>query len=255
MADKAEPTTEGDSAATEHTENAATEHTDEPQLAEPKRISIANLVHSLFMSAASGNNASDSVQTTMAHTETDIINLVSDDEDIMIISDDDNNVRPNDDAILYWIHNSYRFLDIFSAVSADQRILFELAPLSMMDSAADQITHSRNVIDKVLNRGFVSCFKIGITFLPVQRFRGPSWAYNRLGYHRMYLLCVHADSNFITEMEISLLKLYRRHGRQGLINPGGHVLCANRNAGGEAGHHGYSPHFMYAVFKFSVPPM
>ena len=34
MADKAEPTTEGDSAATEHTEATATEHTDEPQLAE-----------------------------------------------------------------------------------------------------------------------------------------------------------------------------------------------------------------------------
>lgn len=34
MAAKAEPTTEGDSAATEHTEAAATEHTDEPQLAE-----------------------------------------------------------------------------------------------------------------------------------------------------------------------------------------------------------------------------
>ena len=34
MAAKAEPTTEGDSAATEHTENATTEHTDEPQLAE-----------------------------------------------------------------------------------------------------------------------------------------------------------------------------------------------------------------------------
>ena len=34
MAAKAEATTEGGSAATEHTEDAATEHTDEPQLAE-----------------------------------------------------------------------------------------------------------------------------------------------------------------------------------------------------------------------------
>ena len=74
-----------------------------------KRLCIAIELHrvrSLFMSAASGNNACascDSVQTTMA-----AINCGSEDEDIIVISDDDDdNVTPNDDTILHFINTSH----------------------------------------------------------------------------------------------------------------------------------------------------
>ena len=142
-----------------------------------------------------------------------------------------------------------RFRLICDELRLDRSITFELSSEAFADMFDSQITHARRVIDRLLDEGYVRSFKVGITHLPKDRYYSSRYGYQRSGYSKMVLLAVHDDSDFIKNMEIDLLLIYRRLDRRGfLVNINGHPLCANRAPGGEGADHGIAPFFLYVAF-------
>ena len=201
----------------------------------------------------SRTSGAESISRDYASTELD-----SESETAIAISSDSDEADTNDDefgktddAVAFWLSADSRFAIVCHEINQDPRIVFNFAPLKHRTNFPEQLTHCRNAIDSVLAKGFVRSFKVGITFTPLHRFRNARYAYVRQGYKQMMLLFCDDDPEAVTTMEIELLKVYRMHSRSGLINPSGHVLCANRAPGGESGHHGVSPFFVYSVFSWN----
>ena len=181
----------------------------------------------------------------------------SSDSVVTVSSDGDANdcvVQPsrsdNDVSIAFWMESDMRFRDIYNTLG-DSRIVFELSALDRANNLDDQAAHCQHVINRILARGYVGGFKVGLTFVPRDRFVDANYAYARAGYHQMRILSVHDNSSFIADLETILISVYRKHDRRGLVNRNGNALCNNVSPGGESSHHGVSPHFLYVVFKFN----
>lgn len=194
------------------------------------------------------SDAGDSVASTYQDTIKDVNDV---DEAVISISSDDDVTIADVDTLTHWSNCSERFRVIKRQVATDNRIEWNLPPLTIANNSEATIAHCRQIIDNVLSHGYISCFKVGISYLPYDRFVSAPFSYTRSGYDRMILICIHDDASFVAEMEKSLLRVYRRSGRHGCVNSSGHPLCANVNPGGENAYCGWAPHFVYVVFKSS----
>ena len=140
-----------------------------------------------------------------------------------------------------------RFRLICDELRLDRSITFELSSEAFADMFDTQIVHARYAIDRLLEEGYIQRFKVGLTYLPKDRYYSSRYGYQDRGYSRMVFLAVHDDSDFIRDMEIGLLTVYRRLDRRGfLVNVNGHHLCANRAPGGRVQTMGW-PHLFYTL--------
>ena len=185
--------------------------------------------------------------------------LDSESETMLVVSSDDSDSDSDlvisgtyESALGFWIRTDTRFAMLYSNIDAHEpRLTFQLAEIGSRDRTDAQVLHCKLVIGDVLTRGSVAKFKIGITYVPLHRWRHASYSYVSQGYHRMIVMCAHDSSDVIANIEIELISHFRMHSRAGLVNPLGNALCANRSPGGESGHHGISPFFVYAVFAWN----
>ena len=186
-----------------------------------------------------------------AATELDTASLVS-----VISSDDDDYMVPISEPlgmVDYWSARVPRFRNIWAEASSDLSIVFDLSPTRIADDIAAQYTHSKQVVQRCLDGGYIAQFSIGVTHLPVYRFRNPHWGYAKRRYKSLVLLSVHDDAERIANLEINLLKVFRKfNSRDELVNPQGHALCRNRAPGGENAYGGVAPFFCYMAIKPTV---
>ena len=175
--------------------------------------------------------------------------FVSNADEVISISDAEDGQPHARGGVEYWQSRCNRFRLIWDELRLDPSFTFELSSESIADNFDAQIVHARNVIHGLLEEGYIQRFKVGLTHLPKDRYYSSRYGYQRSGYSKMVLLAVHDDSDFIKNMEIDLLLIYRRLDRRGfLVNINGHPLCANRAPGGEGADHGIAPFFLYVAF-------
>ena len=152
-------------------------------------------------------------------------------ECISISSDEGSASNTNTEEV--WKQRSARFREMSAYIKTLGCICVNLSSVDAIEDFAKQVQHATSEIDKILAAGYVAAFKIGITYVPVARMTNPQHGYLVALYHRMVILSIHDDANFIAELEIQVIKAYRRHDRRGqCIRIDGHCLCANRNPGG-----------------------
>ncbi len=127
-------------------------------------------------------------------------------------------------------------------------IVWRLAPLDQ-----DIVAWASSQVEMILARGFVKRFYFGITSRVAWRWTDASAGHRSKGWQQMMLLAVSGDSGVIVQSEIDLIARYRRHDRNGrFINAGGHMLCTNRNPGGEGGMaNGLAPFVLYLVVAWN----
>ena len=114
---------------------------------------------------------------------------------------------------------------------------------------AHDISHGTRHIRATLNMG-VSELKIGITCQPANRWSNSRYGYQHTNYSGVKVIYVFENSDDVAAMETSLIGCYRYIDRSGIrVGSSGHHLCSNRLPGGENAHVGYSPFFVYLVFK------
>ena len=114
---------------------------------------------------------------------------------------------------------------------------------------ADEIFHGARHIEAILNMA-VTELRIGITCHPAHRWSNSRYGYQHAHYSGMNVIYVSESSDKVAAMERALIGRYRYIDRSGKCvgNPG-HPRCSNRAPGGENAHCGYSPFFVYVVFK------
>ena len=145
-----------------------------------------------------------------------------------------------------WVGRITRFAGVLEASSRCTIALWDLLAFSIADDADAQFAHCMDVMDYLLGRGYIAGFKIGITHLPFDR----AEAYKLEGYYQFRVMSVHDDANRITALEQKVIAEFRRYGPGGqLVSLDGHVLCLNRNPGGESGDHGLAPFCCYVALK------
>ena len=150
----------------------------------------------------------------------------------------------------YWYAIMPLIADIYTSALNEPMISFQLSSVAKVGSLPDQITHCKTVISSYLNFGYIQHFKVGITFKPIERVRAHGWGYKALGYQHLIVLSMTDNSSFNADLERSLISVYRRYNREGLlVNEAGSYLCANHAPGGESAHHGSAPFFLYFVIK------
>lgn len=189
---------------------------------------------------------SDSVATTIANTV-----IVSDDDDVVMVS---HSFRKQT-ALEVWTKRVPRLSLVYQDTCSEHRIRWKLNDnLDSIDILKDQVAYGSEFVRNRLLLQYVSGFKIGITHLPKLRWSQPSWGYSALGYTELWIMCVHADADFIINLERELLSKFRRiDTRDQLINSKGHPLCLNRHRGGESGSHGVAPFCCYLAVRSTVP--
>ena len=171
-------------------------------------------------------------------------------EPVICVSDIEDDMPHAKDGIEHWQTRCDRFSLIYEELKLNHNIIFKFSSAAFADMRAAQMVHAQYVIDALLKEGYIQSFKIGLTHLPKDRFYSVRYGYQRSGYNKMVLLAVHDNCDFIKDMEIKLLAVYRRHDRHGiLVNFKGHPLCANRAPGGEGADHGFAPFFVYVALK------
>ena len=170
-------------------------------------------------------------------------------EPVICVSDIEDDMPHAKGGIEHWQTRCDRFSLIYEELKLNHNIIFKFSSAAFADMHVAQMVHAQYVIDALLKEGYIQSFKIGLTHLPKDRFYSLRYGYQRSGYNKMVLLVVH-DCDFINDMEIKLLAVYRRHDRHGiLVNFKGHPLCANRAPGGEGADHGFAPFFVYVALK------
>ena len=166
-------------------------------------------------------------------------------EPVICVSDIEDDMPHAKDGIEHWQTRCDRFSLIYEELKLNHNIIFKFSSAAFADMRAAQMVHAQSVIDALPKEGYIQSFKIGLQ----GPFYSVRYGYQRSGYNKMVLLVVH-DCDFINDMEIKLLAVYRRHDRHGiLVNFKGHPLCANRAPGGEGADHGFAPFFVYVALK------
>ena len=164
----------------------------------------------------------------------------------------DAELRPPSESIIeFWCDNIPRFTSVFQSTERDSCITWRLHPdVPAIDCMPTQIRHAREVIDGVLEAGYVRCFKVGLTHKPVERYRNELYGYETLKYSELIILICSDNAGFIARAETLLLSTYRRYNTNDqCINTSGHALCKNRKPGGEGAYHGEPPYFVYLAIR------
>ena len=93
-------------------------------------------------------------------------------------------------------------------------------------------------------------FVVGITSNPIHRWANSRYGYEKRGFKELRIIVKDDDAGKIANLERIAISFYRRYNPQGiLVNPNGHVLCGNRNPGGENAYVGFAPHFLYVAIQ------
>ena len=151
----------------------------------------------------------------------------------------------------FWHERIPRLAEVFRETTEVPNILWALSgSLNGLDNYLAQGIHGRVQIDRLLSGGYIAGFKVGITHCPTWRFQNPQYGYQKSGYHEMHILAVSDNPRLIAHMEILLIAHYRRYDKQGnFIHADGHMLCDNRNPGGESSEHGVPPFTCYVAIR------
>ena len=162
-----------------------------------------------------------------------------------------------EDPMQYWIRTIPRMREVVASADCfrpipphSRGIAWKLPPLGQ-----DPVVGAIAYIDRIVGRGWVRCFKIGLTHLLAERWCRADFGYRDLGYRGMVVLAVSDMSDDIANAETSVIARFRRYGPRGRVildasgQPSGHVLCENRNPGGEGAHHGIAPFMLYVAWK------
>ena len=208
------------------------------------------------MSAGSGSDASDYPPTLLEPEDTESFPGSDDASSMSVVeisSDDSVQVSQHLDIVSYWSKRIPRFELVWKESLPDMAIVWDLAPAQFADNVAEQHKHSEHAIQRYLDQGYIQQFKVGVTCQPVFRFRNPQFGYQFLRYSELVVLSVHDDAQRIADLEISLLRVYRKFNRRDyLVNPNGHPLCGNRAPGGENAFGGFAPYVCYMAIKRPV---
>jgi len=93
---------------------------------------------------------------------------------------------------------------------------------------------------------YLKRFYLGITSRPGWRWSDAEAGHRAKGYEKMFILALSDDSDEIEQGEIDSIALFRRYDNRGCWYQPGHLLCQNRNPGGEGGmRNGPPPYVLY----------
>ena len=140
----------------------------------------------------------------------------------------------------------HRDLDvIMESTSKVRNIVWDLCP-----GGHNPLSHIHKVVELMLQIHAVSTFIIGITYAPLKRWTDERFGYKQRGFRELRVVAHHDDADVIAQLERQAIEKHRRYNPSGyLVNAAGHLLCGNRNPGGESASHGVAPHFLYVAVR------
>ena len=96
--------------------------------------------------------------------------FVSNADEVISISDAEDCQPHARGGVEYWQSRCNRFRVIWHELRLDPSFTFELSSESIADNFDAQINHARNVIHGLLEEGYIQRFKVGLTYLPKDRY-------------------------------------------------------------------------------------
>ena len=219
-----------------------------PTLPSVRVHAVASFVSYMSASVSPRSTILDSLTTT---TESE---ASAEGGDIIILSSDsevDAHMTGGtmESPIEYWTRVSHRFGAVLAATQADTRIVWSLPATQELDSPEFQFNHCVEVVETRLGQEYLNGFKVGITFIPWDRWANTRFGYRKFGFTELIIMAASESSDAIASLETRLIDKWRRQDRRGNFTGGGHVLCLNRAPGGEGAHHGVSPFFLYLAVR------
>ena len=126
--------------------------------------------------------------------------------------------------IEYWTRVSHRFGAVLAATQADTRIVWSLPATQELDSPEFQFNHCVEVVETRLGQEYLNGFKVGITFIPWDRWANTRFGYRKFGFTELIIMAASESSDAIASLETRLIDKWRRQDRRGNFTGGGACL-------------------------------
>ena len=180
---------------------------------------VASFVSFMSASVSPRSTILDSLTTTESEASAeggDIIILSSDSE-----VDAHMTGGTMESPIEYWTRVSHRFGAVLAATQADTRIVWSLPATQELDSPEFQFNHCVEVVETRLGQEYLNGFKVGITFIPWDRWANTRFGYRNFGFTELIIMAASESSDAIASLETRLIGKWRRQDRRGNFTGGG----------------------------------